>query len=304
AIDLVGFAPEAMREAIFGGNFEHFILGRPPFQYRWRQWTTGSFALNTGCYGSPTRVLGSFPSGRLCVGYHRNPTGAGWINGFEIGRGQLQVFAERTEANYRCSASSEWVAIGLERGILQAAAVEHFGREVWIPQAGSLNLNVPQRLLVGLDRLIQGSLREDSDPQESIVPITRLLAEILVIQNPDELRKSALRWRKRAAKMEVAEAYLRSRLALPFDGRSLADVMGLGERSLQAMFKHAYGIGPAKWARCLALHEVRKELSRLAAGDTIIRDVARAHGFEHMGRFSGYYKELFGESPSATLARL
>jgi len=32
-----------------------------------------------------------------------------------------------------------------------------------------------------------------------------------------------------------------------------------------------------------------------------VTDVALEHGFVHMGRFAGYYKQRFGCSPSATL---
>jgi hypothetical protein len=33
----------------------------------------------------------------------------------------------------------------------------------------------------------------------------------------------------------------------------------------------------------------------------VASDVATSLGFDHLGRFSGYYKEFFGECPSMTL---
>ena len=32
-----------------------------------------------------------------------------------------------------------------------------------------------------------------------------------------------------------------------------------------------------------------------------VTEVAYAHGFEHLGRFSAYYRERFGELPSDTV---
>ena len=47
----------------------------------------------------------------------------------------------------------------------------------------------------------------------------------------------------------------------------------------------------------------RQKLRRARPGQTTVSDVAVACGFWHLGRFSGAYKALFGESPSDTLKR-
>ncbi len=303
AVDLEGFAPEAMQEIVHGGTFEHYVLGRSPYYFSGRQWATKSFAVNTGFYSFATRVLGTFPPHRVSIGYQRQLSSPSWMNGFDIRRGQLQFYAEGVEANYRSAENSEWVILGLEREALQTAAEEHLGCELALPRTGSLNLDVPGPLLGELDRLIQRSLRIGVDSLAMITPITCATAELLANQNPDHLRRSLPRWNKRCEEMKAAETYLQSRLAVQFDGQAFATAMGQSERSLQVMFKQAYGMGPARWARCLALHAARKELRRSNTEVCTVRNVAEAFGFQHMGRFSHYYKELFGQSPSVTLGR-
>jgi AraC-like DNA-binding protein len=41
----------------------------------------------------------------------------------------------------------------------------------------------------------------------------------------------------------------------------------------------------------------------LRQGGQTVTEVAYAHGFEHLGRFSAYYRERFGELPSVTAAQ-
>jgi transcriptional regulator GlxA family with amidase domain len=61
-------------------------------------------------------------------------------------------------------------------------------------------------------------------------------------------------------------------------------------------------VTPHEWARCLALHYVRERLKTADARLLTIEGIARDFGFHHMGRFAEYYRGLFGELPSATLA--
>ena len=73
-------------------------------------------------------------------------------------------------------------------------------------------------------------------------------------------------------------------------------------RTLQRLYAETYGMSPNQWARCLALHRVRDRLQRTDAETYTIEGIAREFGFNHMGRFSRYFRELFGECPSQTLA--
>jgi AraC-like DNA-binding protein len=47
------------------------------------------------------------------------------------------------------------------------------------------------------------------------------------------------------------------------------------------------------------LQRVRAELGSGAAA--AVSEAALRGGFEHLGRFARYYRDFFGESPSATL---
>ncbi|UOR01118.1 AraC family transcriptional regulator [Leucobacter allii] len=83
---------------------------------------------------------------------------------------------------------------------------------------------------------------------------------------------------------------------------AMADYAGVCGRSVQLAFREVLGTTPMRVQREERLQRVRAELN---AGDPrrdTVAGVARRHGFLHLGRFSGLYRERFGEAPSCTLA--
>ena len=81
----------------------------------------------------------------------------------------------------------------------------------------------------------------------------------------------------------------------------LARAAGVGVRALQLCFREAYQTSPMGYLRARRLAEVRRRLRRAGPEATTVAEVAMDHGFSHLGRFSRYYREQFGELPSQTL---
>ena len=76
----------------------------------------------------------------------------------------------------------------------------------------------------------------------------------------------------------------------------LCGAAGVSERTLRRGFLARFGLAPMQYVRAMRLRRARE---RIAAGQSVT--VAALHaGFGHMGRFSGYYKQMFGELPSLT----
>ena len=103
------------------------------------------------------------------------------------------------------------------------------------------------------------------------------------------------------AVLRQSDEYLCANLGSRFDVRALAGAVGMTPRTLERLFARAYGVTPQQWARCFALHQARE---RLRAADWhlfTVEGIANECGFQHMGRFSKYYRDLFDELPSETL---
>ncbi|MEP6838568.1 MAG: helix-turn-helix domain-containing protein [Bradyrhizobium sp.] len=82
----------------------------------------------------------------------------------------------------------------------------------------------------------------------------------------------------------------------------LAGEIGVSARTLQTAARAVSGLGIHHYSRLMRLWSVRRQLRTGAAGLTV-KASALAHGFWHMGEFSGVYRATFGEPPSETLAR-
>jgi len=77
---------------------------------------------------------------------------------------------------------------------------------------------------------------------------------------------------------------------------------GVSVRSLSQGFQQFRGVTPMAMLRAIRLDKVRAELLSARSGASVT-DVATRHGFTHLGRFAGFYRKRFGESPRRTLDR-
>ena len=85
---------------------------------------------------------------------------------------------------------------------------------------------------------------------------------------------------------------------------TLAEKYNISVKSLQNAFKSLYGLRPNEFMRLLKLNLVHHELTQSKSSQTSVLKVAGKWGFAHMGRFSKFYTELFGENPSITLKNI
>jgi len=82
---------------------------------------------------------------------------------------------------------------------------------------------------------------------------------------------------------------------------SLAKQYKVSEQTLRNSFKSLFGFTPKLFLRLLKLNIVRQELQKNDSEQNTVSKIAFKWGFKHMGSFSAYYTELFGENPSLTL---
>ncbi|MEP5764323.1 MAG: helix-turn-helix domain-containing protein [Halieaceae bacterium] len=111
------------------------------------------------------------------------------------------------------------------------------------------------------------------------------------------VRQAALRDILRKA-CNAAEL-LRERITVP----EFAAQIDVGQRNLELAFKRYLGITPRRYLNCCRMQQVHRDLRSRPAASHCVTEVVGSWGFNELGRFSGEYRKLFGELPSATLKR-
>jgi AraC-like DNA-binding protein len=107
----------------------------------------------------------------------------------------------------------------------------------------------------------------------------------------------------RARIVHKAREYIREHLETPISMDDLAKVTGTSRRSIYRAFSEVLDETPKNFVRRLRLHRIRKGLVSGTRRVTTISALARSSGFgTDMGRLAARYQQLFGESPSKTLA--
>lgn len=99
--------------------------------------------------------------------------------------------------------------------------------------------------------------------------------------------------------VDNARQYIVSRKSESLTVTDLCEGLRTTHRSLHYAFKKVLGISPVTYLRYVRLNGVRTDLISNKE-PILISEVAAKWGFWHMGMFSTYYKNLFGEQPSET----
>lgn len=100
-----------------------------------------------------------------------------------------------------------------------------------------------------------------------------------------------------------ARAHIHDNLHDPISVEDLVAVALTSRRTLFRAFIAVLGEPPHSHVRRLRLHRIRHDLASEQEGRCTIALVAGGRGIDEPGRLAGWYKELFGELPSQTIAR-
>ncbi len=97
------------------------------------------------------------------------------------------------------------------------------------------------------------------------------------------------------------QEYLERAGSSPVHISELLSALHVSRRSLHRAFDEVLGIPPMTYLRHKRLCAARILLKESSGRGVTVADVAFGQGFSDFGRFSGYYRSLFGENPSDTL---
>ncbi|HSP44348.1 MAG TPA: helix-turn-helix domain-containing protein [Luteolibacter sp.] len=111
------------------------------------------------------------------------------------------------------------------------------------------------------------------------------------------------RMTRRYQRMNLVREFIRENSHRRIALQELCSVSGLSRRGLEYLFLDLLGVRASAFLHQSRLHGVRRELLAAEPRHGLVKQHAMNWGFWHLGRFAVEYRALFGESPSATLAR-
>jgi AraC-like DNA-binding protein len=110
--------------------------------------------------------------------------------------------------------------------------------------------------------------------------------------------------RGRARIVARARTYIIENLDRPLRIDQIARAAHASRRTVYRAFNDVLDETPHSYVRKLRLHRIRHDLASDAERTCTVALVANRWGISELGRLSGWYRELFGERPSDTLAQI
>jgi AraC-like DNA-binding protein len=227
-------------------------------------------------------------------------------NGAEIGVDDLVLFGPGTSIS-RLSGPTSWASMSLAADQTKSVFTSYFGSS---PRAahGSSVITPPPGALMHLRSLhaAAGKMAEASANlsmqsasacglEQSLI---QAMLDCIDVRNlrPDTTALQHHRLIIRRFCQFVAMHPLK-----PLHIPETSHAIGVSGRSLRMACQKHLGVSPTQYLMLRRMHLARRALRQSDPGITTVTDVATNLGFWELGRFSVNYRQIFGESPSATL---
>lgn len=130
-----------------------------------------------------------------------------------------------------------------------------------------------------------------------------LVQALIACLRPTEADEDVVARRQHALVMRRFHSAVTASGDRPIYVSDLCSTIGVSDRTLQICCREHLGMGAKKYLWLRRMQHARHALARADRTDATVTEIATAHGFWQLGRFAGAYRSLYGESPSATLAR-
>ncbi|WP_158287766.1 helix-turn-helix domain-containing protein [Falsiroseomonas bella] len=294
--------------AIVGGTFEFLPVPGRSFRAGLRRLRVADMVVQHGDSTGHAMLGAMHPGlGTLLLPFHY-PQGIGRLNGAEVHHADALLVPGGLEFRGTCSARHEWIALAvpLER---MGAWLELASPALTFPAQASV-LQVSETAHAELLRICLATADYAERPPDVLSEpgCAENMALSLVDTLIDALATGVtLLPRPRAAReaqrvVRLAEDYLRANIHRPVYREELCAALGVSLRKLHDAFIGVTGLSPQTYLKVRRLALVRGALRRSDAGHALVKSIALSHGFWHLGHFARDYRQLFGETPSETLA--
>jgi len=228
-------------------------------------------------------------------------------NGAEIRPEHVLLFRSGVVLVSRSSGPFAWGAMTLADTDMEALCTSHPGCSstlmsscvVITPPAGALaRLRLLHAAAGNLAETCRGSANPVAFARWLEQALTMAMVEIISAADvpPDTMARQHHQMIIRRF-LEMVEAHP----VEPFPMQTISDALGISSRTLRMACQTQLGVSPTQYLLLRRMRQARRALQQADPDVTRVTDVATELGFWELGRFAVKYREIFGETPSATL---
>jgi AraC family transcriptional regulator, ethanolamine operon transcriptional activator len=304
------FEPQAMEEAVSRSTVEHLQLTRGRFlgQLMHAQFT--SSILDWGSYNLPLLATACMPADRITLGFILASDGESMMNAKRFTAPTAALFTEGTELHYRMAENTQWMALQVERDLLERIGLSvQQGFAGPVANAARENPQRNQHLRDALAMLWNlSSCRPDPgipDPAGCMKQLEAHLMDLMASECASAHQGAAPESQHRPEAIRLvreATDYIHDHMAEPLRIAALCCELDCTLKSLERAFQRIHGMTPKQFLTLARLNKARQLLLD-RRGRYGVTYVATVCGIQHLGRFSQTYSSWFGERPSETLSR-
>lgn len=299
--------PDEFAGALLGGSFEYLRLPGRPFAATLRTLRIGDLLLQVA-EDSAHIARAAFDTGiaGLVVPLHYAGDTAS-VNGIRGTRTNVMLAPGGMEFASLAPDSLGWAAIALPTPLLEELAelappgVRRATSVQVLDLAGASSSRLVATLAAAARIIGHGALDAPGTPEALAASIRETIAESLAPGTGVVPQRRASRDAMRV--LRNAEAFLHAAPDRPVHRDDLCAALGVSRRKLHDAFVATVGLTPPCYLKIRRLTLARRALKAAPPERSLVKSIALAHGFWHLGYFAKDYRMLFGELPSETLAK-
>lgn len=280
-----------------------------------RQPARRSWTINHVQAGGMEIQVGQLGSGNIAGGQVRDDTYIVYLpltrgieykgNGEPIDHSAFCIIEPGSEFCISTKVQHDWAAAFIPTHLLPDSIIDACSRRCHVTESNSRVATQFRRLVSELmsAALAHGEFESTRAAEAAGQEVKRLVSLIAGEPTPDENARGG---RPRVSRDEIVYhvlEYLDQRPGHQFQVAELTAVSEVSERTLRSAFHEFFGVGPTQYLRIRKLNEVHRALKAADPEEQAVTEILADHGVWAFGRFASHYRQMFGELPSATLAK-
>lgn len=303
---LDSFDPDAMTETVQRSSIDHTLLHKGRFKGDLLHAQLDSTRLDWGSYNLPLMASGPLASDRITLGFLLHSAEPCSFNGATVQAGSMLVFSENHELHTRLAAGSSWLALQLERELLESAGVDIPQHLYALPQIDKVtSFQLVNTLTQSLDDISHSDISATHHRAQSMRDIEDAMLSCLAgsqMQAQPAAYSGLFQLNNALEIVRAAEAYIDTHLGERITIVEICSAIDCHIHNLERAFTKIHGISPKKFLCYRRLTRFRRLLLSSPPACTSVTEAALDCGLTHLGRAAVTYRSVFGETPSQTLA--